>query len=146
MAHPVLAQYRLPHDVRAGIGAIEVWNASYNTRYLPDHRAIALFQSVKRERPDVVAIAGLDQHDGANDRRIRIVLTDASDNAAPLGALRAGRFTNRGLTMSFGARATWSAPQLRALTAARAVLGAVEGTQERAVRAWRRRATRRSAT
>ncbi|MDQ6828962.1 MAG: PHP domain-containing protein, partial [Gemmatimonadota bacterium] len=42
MAHPVLARYVLPESVAARIDAIEVWNASYNTRYLPDPRAIAL--------------------------------------------------------------------------------------------------------
>jgi hypothetical protein len=139
MAHPVLAEYRLPPAVRAGIGAIEVWNASYNTRYLPDPRAIALLQSVRRDRPEVVAIAGLDQHDGANDRRVRVVLTAPSDALTPLEALRAGRFRNRGLTMSFGPGVAWNGPQMRALIMARAVLDAIEGTQERAARAWRRR-------
>jgi hypothetical protein len=139
MAHPVLAEYRLPPEVRARIGAIEVWNGSYNTRYLPDPRAITLFQSMRRDRPDLVAIAGLDQHDGSNDRRIRVCLTRASDSASPLEALRAGRFTNRGLTMSFGPGAEWTAPRLRALIMARSVLDAVEGVQESAARAWRRR-------
>jgi hypothetical protein len=139
MAHPVLAQYQMPPAVRAVIGAIEVWNGAYNTRYLPDPRAITLLQDLQRDRPEVVAIAGLDQHDGANDRRIRVGLVDAADDGAPLQALRAGRFVNRAVTMSFGARAAWSGTRIGILAAARAVLDAADGTQERVARAWRRR-------
>ncbi len=142
MAHPLLTRYRMPHAVRERIGAIEVWNATYNTRYLPDPRAIALLHDIQEDRPDIVGLAGLDQHDGANDRGTRVVLTDPADLAAPLKALRAGRFTNRGLTLSFGARAPWAGPRFASLVAARTVLDAVERSQERLVRAWRRRATR----
>jgi len=140
MAHPVLASYRPPAAVRAGIGAIEVWNAAYNTRYLPDPRAMALLRDIRATRPAVVAVAGLDQHDAANDRRTRIVLQHEDDLADPLAAMRAARFTNRGLTMSFGARVDWPAAGLATLAAARAVLDGIEQTQERVTRAWRRRA------
>jgi hypothetical protein len=139
MAHPLLTRYRMPHAVRERIGAIEVWNATYNTRYLPDPRAIALLRDIQCDRPEVVGVAGLDQHDGTNDRGTRVVLTDPADLAVPLEALRAGRFSNRGQTMSFGARAAWGGPRFASLVAARAVLDAVERTQERLVRAWRRR-------
>jgi hypothetical protein len=73
---------------------------------------------------------------------VRVVLDDPADRGAPLRALRAGRFTNRGLTMSFGSGTPWTAPRLRGLTAARAVLDAIDGAQERLVRAWRRRMPR----
>jgi hypothetical protein len=139
MAHPGLAGYHMPVAVRERIGAIEVWNAAYNTRYLPDPRAIALLSRVRRDRPGVVALAGLDQHNGANDRGTRVVLVDGADLATPLEALRAGRFVNRGRTMSFDAYAEWTGPRLGALVAARVVLDTVERAQDRLVRVWRRR-------
>src|SRR5688572_5615420 len=40
VAHPTLANYRVPDAIAAGIDAVEVWNATYNTRYLPDPQAI----------------------------------------------------------------------------------------------------------
>jgi hypothetical protein len=141
MAHPVLAAYRIPPVIRDCIDAIEVWNAAYNTRYLPDPRAITLLQKVRLSRPAVVGVAGLDQHDAANDRRTRLILTDPRDHGDPLIAIREGRFTNRGQTMSFNARAELPRATLAALTALRAIFDRVEWTQERIARA-RRRGTR----
>ncbi len=82
VAHPVLPNYELPEEVRAGIDAIEVWNASYNTRYLPDPRAIRLLHDIRARRPEVVATAGLDQHDARNDRRTRVLLDRALGRSA----------------------------------------------------------------
>jgi PHP domain len=141
LAHPILTAYRVPGVVRDCIDAVEVWNASYNTRYLPDPRAISLLHVVRRSRPAVVAVAGLDQHDASNDRRTRVVLRDPRDLADPLLAIREGRFTNRGQTMSFTADATLSTITFGALMVGRAILDRVEFAQERLARAWRRRQT-----
>jgi len=141
MAHPILAAYRIPPVIRDCIDAIEVWNAAYNTRYLPDPRAITLLRTVQRDRPAVVGVAGLDQHDATNDRRTRLVLADSRDLADPLVAVREGRFINRGQTMSFTADADLSGATFAALSVARAVFDRVEWTQERMARAWRRRTT-----
>jgi PHP domain len=138
MAHPMLARYRLPESVRRGIGAIEVWNAAYDTRYLPDPRAFELFGAVSRERPDLLAVAGLDQHDAANDRRIRVVLERPGADD-PVAELQAGRFTNRGLTLQFGARPAWGPLRLNALKALRRGLGGVERVHDGLLRARRQR-------
>jgi hypothetical protein len=140
-AHPVLARYRIPDQVLDGIDAIEVWNASYNTRYLPDPRAIALLHMVRRRRPDVVGTAGLDQHDSRNDRETRVVVANL---AHPLDEIRAGRFINRGRTMRFDSSVSVTPLQWRALLGARWALDRVERSQERVARALAaRRAARR---
>lgn len=133
MAHPILASYRVPPAVAGGIDAVEVWNASYNTRFLPDPRAIALLQGIQRDRAGVVGVAGLDQHDASNDRQTRVMLQRAEGD--PLVELRAGRFTNLGRTMRFDAAVSFTPMQLRALTAARWTFDRVEHTQERLARA-----------
>lgn len=133
MAHPVLARYQVPEAVRRGIQAIEVWNASYNTRYLPDPRAIELLHEIRAIRPGVVGTFGLDQHDRSNDRRVRVVV--AADAADPLEAIRAGRFTNVGLTMRLDPTASLSPMRMRALTATRWAFDRVERTQEQIARA-----------
>jgi hypothetical protein len=125
-AHPMLFQYQAPAEVCSGIDAIEVWNASYNTRYLPDPRAIRLLHEIRRTRPEVVGVAGLDQHDAANDRRTRVIVDAAA--ADPLGEIRAGRFSNEGFGMRFG---SWPASTLPLLEAVRFVFDRVERTQER---------------
>lgn len=138
VAHPLLFHYQLPAEVADGIDAIEVWNASYNTRYLPDPAAIALLHRVRRRRPEVVGIAGLDQHDARNDRETRIRLLPGAA-ADPLAALKAGQFENLGRTMRFDARVSWSGARLAALTAARWTFDRLERSQERVGRWLKRR-------
>jgi len=142
VAHPGLAGYAIPPAVGATIDAIEVWNAAYNTRYLPDPRAIGVLRDLRRARPAVVGVAGLDQHDASNDRQTRVVLDRLSSD--PLGELRAGRFQNRGATLTFGPDGDWSATALTALSVARAGLDIIERTQERWALARRRRSGRRN--
>lgn len=136
-AHPGLFRYRLPDSVARAIDAIEVWNAAYNTRYLPDPAAVRLLESVRARRPEVVGTAGLDQHDSRNDRGTRVVLLDA-EAADPLAELKAGRFINRGRTVEFAAREPFGPVGLAALTGLRAGLDFVNLLHERAVRALRR--------
>ncbi len=136
VAHPVLPDYRVPWEVRGAIDALEVWNAAYNTRYLPDPRAIRLLAEMRQSRPEIVGIAGLDQHDSRNDRETRVLLDRASDD--PLAELRAGRFLNAGRTMRFSPHPDWGPGRLALLSTMRLGLDLVERTQERVVRAIRR--------
>lgn len=134
-AHPVLARWRIPDEVRAGIDAVEVWNASYNTRYLPDPRSIQVLHEIRRTRPEVVGTVGLDQHDCRNDRETRVLV--ASRAADPIGELRAGRFTNVGRTMRFDAAVAMSPARLGLLSTARWAFDRVERAQERVAKALR---------
>ena len=136
LAHPLLCRYEIPRVVDEGIDAIEVWNASYNTRYLPDPRAIDLLHTVRRRRPEVVGVAGLDQHDNRNDREARVVLR--ASEADQLAALKAGRFTNRGRTMSFDPSVDWGPGHLISLRLFRMIYDRVERTQEWIGKRWRR--------
>ena len=133
LAHPLLARYQVPPEVAAGIDAVEVWNASYNTRFLPDPRAVRVLHDIRRTRPEVVGTAGLDQHDRANDRETRVTVHNASAN--PLLELKAGRFMNSGRTMRFDPAVSWSATRFGAITAARWAFDRVERAQERLARA-----------
>ncbi len=130
LAHPVLARYQIPGVVLNDVDAIEVWNGNYNTRYLPDPRAIRIVQELRHRRPEVVATVGLDQHDSRNDRELRVALPAAS--ADPLGELRAGRFGNVGRTMRLDSRVLLSPGRLRALSVVRGVYDLIERAQERA--------------
>lgn len=141
VAHPVLPQYVVPPEVLAGIDAIEVWNAAYNTRFFPDFKAIRLLHRARRSRPALVGTAGLDQHDCRNDRETRVILDVMSDN--PIADLKAGRFWNRGRTMGFDPEVRWSPLRLAALSGARWVFERVERVQERLGRAMRSRRKRR---
>ena len=135
VAHPVLASYKVPAEVRAKIDAVEIWNASYNTRYLPDPRAIDVLREIRASRPEVFGTAGLDQHDRTNDRRTRVFTGPTND---PLGELKAGRFTSAGQTMRFDAPVAMSSARFGALKLVRWAFDRVERTQERMSRAFAR--------
>jgi hypothetical protein len=135
-AHPLLYRWRLPDVVAQRIDAIEVWNTGYNTRYLPDPRAIRLLERVRKGRPDVVAIAGLDQHDSRNYREAHLVL-DAERCENPLVEIRAGRFHNRGLRYDFDSHATLSPTRMLILQCARTGLDVVNAIHERGMRSLR---------
>lgn len=137
VAHPILAGYAIPPVVRDGINAIEVWNATYNTRYLPDPRAFRLLHDIRRRRPEVVGLAGLDQHDRRNDRETRVVLGDHV--ADPVVSLRAGQFVNVGRTMRFDSGDGISGARLALLRSVRWLYDGVERAQDSAVRALRSR-------
>lgn len=140
VAHPALARYRIPATVLDGIDAVEVWNASYDTRYLPDPRAIRVLRAIRRTRPEVVGTAGLDQHDSRNYRETRVIVT--VDGTDPLRALRAGRFVNAGRTMTFDPTVAWHPVRLGALSVARWAFDRVERVHERRARRARTRALR----
>ena len=137
MAHPVYPDYQAPDCVLDRIDAIEVWNAAYNTRYLPDPKAIAMVREMQRRRPGLLGTAGLDQHDARNDREVRIVL-DPGAEADPLATLRAGRFTNVGRTMRFRPQMDWGPLRMLGIRALRAGFDAVERVQHHTVRMRRR--------
>jgi predicted metal-dependent phosphoesterase TrpH len=129
VAHPILPGYRIPDEVLGGIDAIEVWNGNYNTRYLPDPKAIKLYHDARVARPNLVATVGPDQHDLRNDRRLRVALLDSASD--PLAALKSGRFVNRGPYLGFDSAVTWSPVRLAVLRGLRLGFDAVERTQER---------------
>ena len=138
VAHPILASYDMPASVRGGIDAVEVWNATYNTRYLPDPRAFRLLHGMQRARPGIVGFAGLDQHDARNDRETR-VLVHAAEAGDPLGEIKAGHFENRGRTMRFDAVTGVGGVRLALLYVVRWCYDRIERVQDVIVRARRSR-------
>lgn len=129
VAHPVLARHRVPPDVLSRIDAIEVWNGTYNTRYLPDPRSVRILHRVRRARPEVVGTVGPDMHDCANFRETKIEVRDGSTQ--PLDEIREGRFRNLGRTMRFGPTVPWGAARIGALTAVRDALDWMNWTHDR---------------
>ena len=136
VAHPVLARYQIPPEVAAEIHAVEFWNASSNTLYLPDVRSITLLRAIRRTRPGVVGVAGLDQHDSSRDRETRVVVS--GDPADPLAALKAGRVGNVGRHFRFGAGVSLGPVPFAALVAARWAFDRVERAQHLVVTTLRR--------
>lgn len=138
LAHPRLCRYRVPGPVLDGLDAVEVWNAAYDTRYLPDPEALALLRAARRRAPHLVAVAGLDQHDQSNDRGLRVVLNDPNA-IAPLPELRAGRFRSGSPWLEIGSDGGSLLGRLGLLGPLRWTFDRVERIQDRVARARRRR-------
>lgn len=137
LAHPMLCKHNVPPVVLDYIDAIEIWNTNYNTRYLADPAAIAIYHRVHAARPSVVATVGLDQHDSSNDRGVRTLLSEA-DLGDPVAALKAGRFKTRGWKAEFDSRATIDNAALMRMRVSRTALDAVTHVQDRVLFAARR--------
>jgi PHP domain-containing protein len=137
LAHPVLCRYTVPQIVLDRIDGIEIWNTNYNTRYLPDPRAIALYHALHDRRPPAVATVGLDQHDSRNDRGVRTLIS-TDDFANPAAALKAGRFSTVGRNASFDSHASVTASEMRKLRVQRTALDMINKAHDRLIFAMRR--------
>lgn len=133
MAHPLLTKYQAPESVLSQLHGIEVWNAQYNTRYLPDGKALAFWLNARERWPQLVATVGTDQHRLHVEGKARLRLPLGGD---PVSTLREGSFYNQGLTMSFSSTPVWGPGRLAALRWLRVVL--------EQVKKWRNRRARQS--
>ncbi len=141
-AHPVLYRHHVPNEVAERIDAVEVWNATYNTRYLPDMEAIAMYLRLHRRRPELRALAGLDQHDASNDRELRVIV-QGDPRTSPFDLIRAGSYRNTGRSFTLTPTIDWNTARLGWWRAVRWGFDRVERVQERLALRRRRRLRQR---
>lgn len=97
VAHPSRNNHYIPLKIRYKIDGMEIWNAAYDSRYLPDVRAIKLYKKLKKHHRNLIGFGGLDLHDRTGFRDLRISITQDYRNVDQLlGHLRSGRFENHG--------------------------------------------------
>lgn len=140
LAHPFKTNppRPLPPEIEAGLDAVEVWNASCDSRYLPDYRAIRIYRDLKSRRPGLVGIGGLDLHDSSGFRGLRIRLRGECRTAAELvSRLKAGEFENVGAYLSMRSSPDYGRAALALLSVGRHILDAADSIISRANCAWR---------
>ena len=97
VAHLSRSNHYIPPDYKRRINGIEVWNAAYDSRYLPDHKAIRLYADLRKVNNQLIGFGGLDLHDRSGFRELRISLTNSCHNTRELlEDLKAGKFEIRG--------------------------------------------------
>lgn len=97
LAHPSRSRYYIPSRYESKINGIEVWNSAYNTRYLPDHKAIRFLAYLKKKNPQLIGFGGLDLHDRSGFRGLRICTVDECQTTLELlDNLKRGKFVIRG--------------------------------------------------
>lgn len=128
-AHPVIWRTPCPDDVLDQLDAIEVWNGGYNTRFLPDPKAMAVVRALRERGRPTVATIGPDQHDRRRDHELRIVV--AGSPADALREIRSGRFINRRRAIRISSDASMSMPNRALLASARVALDVARRTRDR---------------
>jgi len=123
VAHLSRSNHYIPTDYEKRIDGIEIWNAAYDSRYLPDHKAIRLFTNLKKKNSRLLAFGGLDLHDHSGFRGLRICLLNSCVNAREvLDHLKAGRFIIRGPYMSISSAPSFGVCKLSLLSFCRRAL------------------------
>jgi hypothetical protein len=137
VAHPSRNGYRIPEEIVSSIDGIEVWNAAYDSRYLPDTGSLELWMSVRKRNPRVMAYTGQDMHDVRWFREVYLELHRElpPQEADLIKQLREGRFHGVGRYTSVGANASPSPGNLLALRTGRYFLGQADKLQW----AWKRK-------
>jgi hypothetical protein len=104
------SRHDLPPRLLEMLSAVEIWNVSRDTRFLPKSGCFAAYRRWAGAYPSLYAIGGVDMHRGT-EWGCEVVLEGACELTADavLGRLRAGEFVTRGTFLSFGSRPTGGA-------------------------------------
>lgn len=95
VAHPIRYDYQIPPDIAGAADGIEVWNASYDGRFVPNLRSLRLLRAMRRDGHKAIrAFGGPDLHRIGDHHTVEItVACSEAGPAAILDALKCGRFT-----------------------------------------------------
>ena len=103
IAHPSRNNYFIPPEIVEMLDGLEVWNAAYDSRYLPRAKSLRTFNSLRKKNASLLAFCGLDMHGFGSFREMTLVL-DGQCHAREnyVSFLKAGQFKGRGkiLTLS----------------------------------------------
>jgi hypothetical protein len=94
VAHPVRYQYQIPSDMVSHLDGIEVWNAGYDGRFVPNDRSLDLVERLRHQNPRLATFCGQDLHRIQEYDHVVLSLScEALEQETILRALRNGRFT-----------------------------------------------------
>lgn len=97
VAHPIRYAYRAPEELAPWLAGIEVWNAGYDGRFIPNPRSFRLLEAFRRRNETLSAFCGQDIHRTRHFCDVGVVVDDDRlDERAILDALRQGRFAIQG--------------------------------------------------
>lgn len=95
----------LPDSLLEKLTAVEIWNVSRHTRYLPASGCMAAYRRWARKHQTLYAIGGLDMHTGCEfGCEVRLELACEMTAEAVLAEIENGRFSTQGRFASFDSR------------------------------------------
>lgn len=96
VSHPSRYGYEIPRQLVGEIDGIEVWNASSDSRFIPDGQVIELWRRLRLQNSTLAALGGQDLHRITRQRHVKLIL-DGQDGELTaeciLAALKGGKFT-----------------------------------------------------
>lgn len=140
IAHPTRNRHFVPDHIREGLDGIEVWNAAYDSRYLPHHASIALLNEIRKQNPSAMAFGGLDMHRAADFKGVILSTNNAEDLSGLMGILRDGAFTISGRLLEIGARQRFGLLARNGIRAARLALESADSLAALGPTRWRKAA------
>lgn len=127
IAHLSRSNHHVPPNYAKTIHGIEIWNAAYDSRYLPDHKAIRLFWKIKKNNARLVGFGGLDLHDYSGFRGLSLHVKDSCRNPNELILrLKEGQFEIHGPHMTLSSDPRIGLLRMLILGLGRAFLVAVD--------------------
>jgi hypothetical protein len=74
VSHPSRYGYEIPPALVSEIDGIEVWNASNDSRFVPDGRVMDLWRRLRQQNQSLAAFGGQDLHRITGQRQVMLVL------------------------------------------------------------------------
>ena len=117
VSHPSRYGYEIPATLAGEIDGIEVWNASNDSRFVPDSSVIDLWRRLRRQNGSLAALGGQDLHRISGQRHVQLLLNGGDRGLttdAVIARLRAGDFvvSNRYIRLGGGQPPGWGRRRL----------------------------------
>ena len=94
VSHPSRYAYRMPSGLETEIHGIEVWNASYDGRFVPNDQSIEVWQELRKRNTALIAFGGQDLHHITNHSQVKLeVRSSELTEESVLQSLKQGNFT-----------------------------------------------------
>ncbi|MBI3802519.1 MAG: hypothetical protein HY282_02000 [Nitrospirae bacterium] len=94
-AHPSPAALNMIYPCAGTLDGMEIWNGRYHGVQRPSLQLLRGLERLRERHPHFHGFAGIDFHEGDQDRRISVAVASARSGKEILAALRAGQFTIR---------------------------------------------------
>jgi hypothetical protein len=92
-SHPSRYAYKIPLGLATELHGIEIWNAGYDGRFVPNDRSIALWRTLRTQNKALWPFGGQDLHQITDHCHVEVtVLCQELSQAGILQALRSGNF------------------------------------------------------
>jgi predicted metal-dependent phosphoesterase TrpH len=94
VAHPIRYNYRIPQNLVSAVDGIEVWNAAYDGRFVPNTRSLNLINEKRKQHGSLFAFGAQDLHRIRDYGHVEThVSCSRLEKDTNLLALKQGKFT-----------------------------------------------------